>query len=136
MTPWQVCASKGTIKQWWCMSLTCWPIIKLFHDLVSFYTHGKYSRGYRKWSVVWNELTTNYYKQITHLIHTHMFPKNYFFYPLPRTRACAYQGETNVSFFPENFAYVLNKWSLTRGVVFSWIYLRITRSLLLTIYFT
>ena len=32
-------------------------------------------------------------------------------YPLIRTRTCAYQGVRNVS-FSENFAYVLNEWSL------------------------
>ena len=36
--------------------------------------------------------------------------------PLIRTRACAYQGVTNVS-FSENFAYVLNGWFLMPKVV-------------------
>ena len=32
-----------------------------------------------------------------------------FLIPLLRTRTCAYQGVINVSFFSENFAYVLNE---------------------------
>ena len=35
-----------------------------------------------------------------------------FLIPLLRTRTCAYQGVINVSFFSENFAYVLNEWFL------------------------
>ena len=38
------------------------------------------------------------------------------FFPLISTRTCAYQGVRNVS-FSENFAYVLNEWSLTDFVI-------------------
>ena len=39
------------------------------------------------------------------------FPITNIFYPLIRTRTCAYQGVKNIS-FSEKFAYVINEWSL------------------------
>ena len=40
-----------------------------------------------------------------------IFRKTNISYPLIRTRTCTYQGVRNVS-FSENFAYVVNEWSL------------------------
>ena len=48
---------------------------------------------------------------IIHLVRKQIFRETNISYPLIRTSTCAYQGVRNVS-FSENFAYVLNEWSL------------------------
>ena len=59
------------------------------------------------------------YSGIIHLIRTQNFPKNYSIsYPLIRARMRAYQGVRNVS-FSENFASVLNEWSLIQIQILS-----------------
>ena len=48
---------------------------------------------------------------IIHLVRTQKLLKNNPSYLLLHTRTCAYQGVRNFSFW-ENFAYVLNEWTL------------------------
>ena len=53
--------------------------------------------------------------EVIHSVRTQNFPKNYYSsYLLICTRTCVYQGVRNHS-FTENFAYVLNEWSLTQS---------------------
>ena len=61
--------------------------------------HGKPKQKKRK---------TKTKKRSIHLVHTQNFPKKKkISYPLIRTRACAYQGVTNL-IFSENFVYAQN----------------------------
>ena len=62
--------------------------------------------------VLWNALFPCNWTlrlEIIHLVRLQNFPKNY---TLIRIRTCAYQGVRNIS-FSENFANVLNEWSLS-----------------------
>ena len=56
-------------------------------------------------------LVANLTLGIIHIVHLQKFRKSNTSYCLTHTRTCAYQGVTNV-IFSENFANVLNEWSL------------------------
>ena len=54
---------------------------------------------------------------IIHSVYVHKyFRKTNIFYPLIRKHTCAYQKVRNVA-FSENFAYVLNEWSLSENCI-------------------
>ena len=58
-----------------------------------------------------------------------MFWEITIFYPLIRTRMCAFQGVRNVS-LSENFEYILNAWSCLRITICRWLDWRIASSIL------
>ena len=83
--------------------------ISVFHRLRAYL-----NQHYDSLIIILNKLRV-LQKSFIYYIHKH-FRKTNISYPLILKRTCAYQGVRNVS-FSENFASVLNEWSLNRDII-------------------
>ena len=91
------------MRRWIIRAIFCWLVFAVM-NISDFWIIFK--------SEVHHEIS--FLRGIIHLVHAQIFRKADISYPLIRRRTYAYQRARNIC-FSENFAYVLNTWSLAHS---------------------